>query len=402
MGNWAFSWVQVVAHNRRPLLMLWSVLSLVALYGLLFLEFNSVLADALLLLTGVAVISLVVGFMLESLKIAVLQFGLSILVVLLSLGGLGWSGYPLDSDLLLALMVLMTLLSSNLVHILSTLAREMARGLFQYDAVAESLKLNTTPILLSNLTTALGFVFIAWVEPQFWSLAWLVVLGAIISFIISLTWLPIILLNWLLEFRVGNTADRHGLKVVTNYLQNNLFASRTIAVLTVVMTVLLLSLHWRELVQYQALFSLVLMFAVLFWVFWKSLALVAMNLIVNLLALLVSISLFLVFYDNSEWVWLIWVLPLGLIVDDGIHFFSRYSRAQQTVFSDSKSAVVFAMSSVARPIWITTWVLISGFSVLLFSSSEMVVQSAVLILISLVVATALILVIIPAFIFSRS
>ncbi|GAB6070344.1 hypothetical protein JCM30760_14410 [Thiomicrorhabdus hydrogeniphila] len=401
MGNWAFSWVQIMAHNKIKLLLSWVLFTVFILFGMFFIDFTQLKSDLFLLLISLFVMSFVVGYLLESIKVGFLQLGLSLYIVLMTFGALGWVGYQLTADSILGLVVLMTLLSSNLVHILSTLLREMARGLFQYDAVAETLKLNSTPIFLSNLTTALGFVFAAWFDPSYIALAWLVVIGVTLSYLMTLSWLPMILLNWLLEFRVGNTADRHGLTFLASWLQKNHLMRKLVIVLGVVLGIVLIGINWQVLIQIEQIFWLVATFVVLFWLFWKSLSLAILNVIVNFFALLAAVSLFMLVTGESTWAVLLWMVPLGLIVDDGIHFFSRYVRAKQYMFSDANSSVIFALASVGRPIWVTSWVLFSGLIVLLFSQNSIVFQSSLLTLISLILATFLILTVLPAILMSR-
>ena len=374
MGNWAFSWVQIMAHNKTKLLMAWLLMSGLVLSGMAYLDFSPLQGDLILLSISLLVMSLVVGYLLESPKVALLQLGLSIYIVLMTFGGLGWLGYGLTQESLLGLVVLITLMSSNLVHILSTLLREMARGLFQYDAVAEALKLNTSPIFLSNLTTALGFILAAWVDSSYSSLAWLVVSGVLFSFLITISWLPMVLLNWLLEFRVGNPADRHGLTFLANWLLKNPLYRILIIGLGLLLGVLLIFLNYELLSEFEQLLWLVGIFGFLFLLFWQSLSMALMNLIINFIALLTAISFFVLLTGETKWALLVWMVPLGIIVDDGIHFFSRYARAKYTVFSDPKSAVIFALASVGRPIWITSWVLFSGLAVLLLSENRMVLK----------------------------
>ena len=402
MGNWAFSWVQIMAHNKTKLLFLWGVLSLFILSGIAFLDFTPIKNDLLLLFISLFVMGLVVGYLLESVKVGLLQVGLSFYIVLMTFGALGWTGYQLTPESILGLVVLMTLLSSNLVHILSTLLREMARGLFQYDAVAEALKLNSTPIFLSNLTTALGFVFAAWFDNSYLALAWLVVIGVTLSYLMTLSWLPMILINWLLEFRVGNPADRHGLTFIATWLHKNQTIRSLIIVFGVVVGLGLIWSNWQVLKEIDQIFWLLWVFVGLFWLFWKSLKLAFINVLVNFFALLAAVSLFILITGESNWALLLWMVPLGLIVDDGIHFFSRYVRAQQYMFSDSQSAVTFAMASVGRPIWITSWVLFAGLVTLLFSQNDTVFQASLLTIVSLVLATFLILTVLPALLMSNN
>ncbi|BCN93317.1 hypothetical protein THMIRHAM_11020 [Thiomicrorhabdus immobilis] len=390
-----------MAHNKSKLLAVWGVISALSLLGIFNLDFSMVLPEMLLFAASLVVMSAVVGYLLESPKVAVLQLGLSVYIALMTFGSLGWLGYGLTQQSLLGLVVLMTLLSSNLVHILSTLLREMARGLFQYDAVAEALKLNASPIFLSNLTTALGFVFAAWMDPQYMSLAWLVVIGVSFSFLMSISWLPMMLLNWLLEFRVGNPADRHGLTFLAKWLEKNTLYRKGFVAISLLLGVVLIGLNWNVLQGLEQFMWLMVLFVVLFWWFWKSLGLALLNVWVNLLALLTAMTLFTWFCGDSQWAFLLWMVPLGLIVDDGIHFFSRYARAKYTVFSEPKSAVVFAMASVGRPIWITSWVLFSGLAVLLFSENQMVYQASLLTMLALVIATILILTVLPAILMTK-
>ena len=400
MGNWAFSWVQIMAHNKTKLLVTWLLISGLVLSGMASLDFSLLLGDLILLSISLLVMSLVVGYLLESPKVALLQLGLSIYIVLMTFGGLGWLGYGLAQESLLGLVVLITLMSSNLVHILSTLLREMARGLFQYDAVAEALKLNASPIFLSNLTTALGFVLAAYVDNGYSSLAWLVIIGVLFSFLITMSWLPMVLLNWLLEFRVGNPSDRHGLTFLANWLLKRPLYRKFIIGLGLLLGMVLIFVNYDLLSEFEQLLWLVGIFGSLFLFFWQSLSMALMNVLINFLALLTAIALFILLTGGTDWAILLWMVPLGIIVDDGIHFFSRYARAKYTVFSDPKSAVIFAMASVGRPIWITSWVLFTGLAVLLLSENRMVFEASLLTMLALVVATFFILLVLPALLMS--
>lgn len=81
-------------------------------------------------------------------------------------------------------------------------------------------------------------------------------------------------------------------------------------------------------------------------------------------------------------------LTLGIVVDDSVHFLSKYQRARlqgQT----AEQAVRYAFHTVGRALWITTVVLVAGFSVLAMSSfrlnADMGQLSALVIFIALVV-----------------
>lgn len=81
-------------------------------------------------------------------------------------------------------------------------------------------------------------------------------------------------------------------------------------------------------------------------------------------------------------------LTLGIVVDDAVHFLSKYQRARKEG-QTSEQAVRYAFHTVGRALWITTVVLVAGFSVLAMSSfrlnADMGQLSAIVIFIALVV-----------------
>ncbi|HHG3588293.1 TPA: RND family transporter, partial [Vibrio parahaemolyticus] len=60
-------------------------------------------------------------------------------------------------------------------------------------------------------------------------------------------------------------------------------------------------------------------------------------------------------------------LTLGIVVDDAVHFLSKYQRARREG-QTAEQAVRYAFHTVGRALWITTVVLVAGFSVLAMSS----------------------------------
>lgn len=399
-ANWAYNWVQIMAHNKSILSAGWALLSLLALYGLTMVDFNPLLSDLGLLVISLVLMSLTMGYLIDSFKSGLVQLALSLYILLMLFGVMGWIGTPFTTESALGIVVVVTLLTSNLVHILSTLLREMARGLFQYDAVAEALKSNAMPIFLSNLTTALGFIFAAWFETSLTELAIIVSLGAAISYLSAMTWLPLFLLSWLLEFRVGNSADRHGFSFISKGLMKYRWLRNGLLWMGAGLLVVLSVFNGFYQPQFQDLFWLGVAFFILFLLFWQSLKLALINVLVNLLAMMITLNVFMLFMALGNMSLLLIMAPLGLIVDDGIHFFSRYVRAQQSVFTDAESAVRFSMASVGRPIWISSWVLFIGLAVLVFSQNELVQLASLITLLALFIATFLILLVVPAVLIS--
>ncbi|MGD8171384.1 efflux RND transporter permease subunit [Vibrio sp. TRT 21S02] len=81
-------------------------------------------------------------------------------------------------------------------------------------------------------------------------------------------------------------------------------------------------------------------------------------------------------------------LTLGIVVDDAVHFLSKYQRARKQG-QTAEEAVRYAFHTVGRALWITTVVLVAGFSVLAMSSfrlnADMGQLSAIVIFLALVV-----------------
>lgn len=64
-------------------------------------------------------------------------------------------------------------------------------------------------------------------------------------------------------------------------------------------------------------------------------------------------------------------MTLGIVVDDTVHFLSKYLRARREKNFDAPDAVRYAFSTVGMALWITSLVLIAGFGILAFSAFEL-------------------------------
>ncbi len=82
-------------------------------------------------------------------------------------------------------------------------------------------------------------------------------------------------------------------------------------------------------------------------------------------------------------------VTLGIIVDDTVHFLSKYIRARREKNLSSEDAVRYSFASVGKALWVTTMVLVAGFSVMATSSfkvnADMGLLTAITILIALIV-----------------
>ncbi|OOY44419.1 RND transporter, partial [Solemya velum gill symbiont] len=80
-------------------------------------------------------------------------------------------------------------------------------------------------------------------------------------------------------------------------------------------------------------------------------------------------------------------MTLGIVVDDAIHFLSKYLRARREQGLDAANAVRYAFRTVGVALWVTSVALVAGFMVLATSSFEL--NSSMGLLVSIVIALAL-------------
>ena len=64
-------------------------------------------------------------------------------------------------------------------------------------------------------------------------------------------------------------------------------------------------------------------------------------------------------------------MTLGIVVDDTVHFLSKYQRARRELGKSAEEAVRYAFSTVGVALWVTTLVLVAGFLVLATSDFNM-------------------------------
>lgn len=63
-------------------------------------------------------------------------------------------------------------------------------------------------------------------------------------------------------------------------------------------------------------------------------------------------------------------MTMGIVVDDTVHFLSKYQRARKEHRDSAEEAVVYAFRTVGSPILVTTLILVAGFWVLSFSGFQ--------------------------------
>ena len=81
-------------------------------------------------------------------------------------------------------------------------------------------------------------------------------------------------------------------------------------------------------------------------------------------------------------------MTIGIVVDDTVHFLSKYRRARRELGQDSEAAVHYAFGTAGRALFATTVVLVAGF--LIFAFSPFVPTAQVGVLTAMIIGFALI------------
>ena len=64
-------------------------------------------------------------------------------------------------------------------------------------------------------------------------------------------------------------------------------------------------------------------------------------------------------------------MTLGIVVDDTVHFMSKYLRAKREKGLNSEDAVRYAFTTVGTALFVTTVILVAGFAILSQSSFDL-------------------------------
>ncbi|MCI5122153.1 MAG: RND family transporter, partial [Candidatus Electrothrix sp. AUS4] len=126
---------------------------------------------------------------------SVLGMGLTFLVIVFStlsgVGLAGWLGIPMNPASANAPTIILTLAVADSVHLLTTVFHLMQKGMNRHQAIEQSLRINFQPVMVTSLTTAVGFLTMNFSDaPPFRDLGNIVAIGVVIAFLYSVLLLP--------------------------------------------------------------------------------------------------------------------------------------------------------------------------------------------------------------------
>ncbi|MBV1911658.1 MAG: MMPL family transporter [Kangiellaceae bacterium] len=139
------------------------------------------------------------------------------------------------------------------------------------------------------------------------------------------------------------------------------------------------------------LISILLIFAL------KSFRIGVVSLIPNMIPALIAFGIWGIFVSQIGMsLAIVAGMTLGIVVDDSVHFLSKYLRARREKGLDPTEAVRYAFAHVGKALVVTTIVLAAGFSVLTFSTFSMNSDMGVLTAITIVIALVTDFLLLPA------
>ena len=111
-----------------------------------------------------------------------------------ALGFTGWTGMRLFGESGAALFVLMAVTVAHSVHVIEGMVAGLRQGMDRKQAAIRSMEINTWPVFLTSLTTAIGFLSLNFADmPPFQVMGNMVAFGALCAFVWSVTLLPALL-----------------------------------------------------------------------------------------------------------------------------------------------------------------------------------------------------------------
>jgi predicted RND superfamily exporter protein len=140
------------------------------------------------------VVALAMIFLLRTVSGSIATILIVMFSIVSTMGLAGWMGFYLTGPSAAAPTVILTLAVADCIHILTTMLYEMRQGMEKRKAILESLRVNFQPILLTSVTTAIGFLSMNFSDsPPFNDLGNMVAMGVMLAFALSITIFPALL-----------------------------------------------------------------------------------------------------------------------------------------------------------------------------------------------------------------
>lgn len=126
---------------------------------------------------------------------AMATFSIVVFSSVVAMGLFGWSAPKITPTTLSAPVMIMTLAIADCIHILISYYHGIAKGLKKPAAMVESIRINFQPVMLTSLTTAIGFLTLNFSDsPPFHDLGNIVTIGVLAAFVFAVIYLPALMM----------------------------------------------------------------------------------------------------------------------------------------------------------------------------------------------------------------
>ena len=150
--------------------------------------------DMSTLIPAAFLVILMISYVLLRSVLGVLNvFLVCVLSIMFAMGCGGWMGVGLTPVAAGAPIIIVTLAVADAIHLLVTTLNKMREGVTQRDSILYSLRVNFKPVLLTSVTTAIGFLSLNFSDsPPFHDLGNISAIGVMAAWFYSITLIPIL------------------------------------------------------------------------------------------------------------------------------------------------------------------------------------------------------------------
>lgn len=139
----------------------------------------------------IGLILLLLYFSLKGLFGTLATFSIVLFSSAVGMGLFGWGEPKVTPTTLSAPIMIMTLAIADCIHILMSYYHGIAKGEHKTAAMVESIRINFQPVLLTSVTTAIGFLTLNFSDaPPFRDLGNIVCIGVLAAFALAIVYLP--------------------------------------------------------------------------------------------------------------------------------------------------------------------------------------------------------------------
>lgn len=137
------------------------------------------------------ILFIAIALFLRSFWATLITLFLGILSIITSLGAGGWMGFPMTPPASMVPTVVLTLAVADSIHIFTSMFKALGQGLDRRAAIIESLRINFSPVMLTSVTTSVGFLALNFSDaPPFHHMGNMAAVGVMTAFLLSVTLVP--------------------------------------------------------------------------------------------------------------------------------------------------------------------------------------------------------------------